>query len=534
VANQGRVEAGDPDVKFVDPFFLLVVLPAAVAAFYLVARVAASTLALGVIVLASLIFYAPYGSPALPLLIVSLGVNLALGVAVSRAEMRPGLRGGLLASGLVFNFGLLAVFKYFDQVQHMVAPAAAPLLAVGIPAGISFYTFHQAVFLRDAARRQPDVLAFFGAARSLTARLSLMVRYAAFVAFFPQLVIGPITFMSEFGPQIRKAGFGSLKRVNLQVGATLIIVGLFKKLCVADLLGLRIDPIFDSLAHGAAVSPAHALAAILGYFFQLYFDFSGYSDMALGIARLFGLRLPMNFDSPLRASGIVDFYRRWHMTLTRVIVLFVFTPLSLTGTRFAVRRKLKGWRMRLFSAWLPFLINFQIIALWHAAKYTFVVFGLVHGLWYVLENEVRASKRYKAYRARTSDRFRTITGMAVTSFPLMLTFALFRSDDLSVFGRLLACLVGRGGPVEGMARLGLSTWLPVAGAALIVYLTPNIYELLRSYRPSIRTFVNPSRTLPLARLAWRPTLAWGVFVAALLAIAMLQINQHAPFLYQAF
>jgi D-alanyl-lipoteichoic acid acyltransferase DltB (MBOAT superfamily) len=521
-------------VKFVDPFFLFVLLPAALAAFYLAARVSGSTLVLGVIITASLVFYAPYGVPALPLLVVSLLVNLAIGVVVSKPDIPAGRRGWLLAAGLIFNFGLLATFKYLDQLQHLVAPDAAPLLAVGIPAGISFYTFHQAVFLRDAARRQPDVLDFVGASQSAPGRTALMVRYAAFVAFFPQLVIGPITFMSEFGPQIRRAGFGLLKRTNLQVGATLIVVGLFKKLCIADLLSLRVDPIFDNLARGEGASQAQAALAILGYFFQLYFDFSGYSDIALGIARLFGIRLPINFDSPLRATGIIDFYRRWHQTLTRVIVLFVFTPLSMAGTRYAFQRGLKGWRMRLFSAWLPFLINFQIIALWHAAKYTFIVFGLVHGLWYVLETEMRASKRYKAYRGRTSEIFRTLAGMTLTAIPLMLTFALFRSPDLATFGRLFMAAVGHGPTILEPTATAARDWMAVAGAAAIAYLLPNIYETLRNYRPGIRVFPNPSRTLPLLSVAWRPTLAWAVLLLAMGVLAIGRLNFRAPFLYQGF
>jgi D-alanyl-lipoteichoic acid acyltransferase DltB (MBOAT superfamily) len=340
--------------------------------------------------------------------------------------------------------------------------------------------------------------------------------------------------MSEFGPQIRKLGFGQLKRTNLQVGATLIVVGLFKKLCIADLIGLRIDPIFSGVTAGEPATQAQALFAILGYFFQLYFDFSGYSDIALGIARVFGIRLPINFDSPLRATGIVDFYRRWHITLTRVIVLFVFTPLSLAGTRLAVQRHLRGWRLRALSAWLPFLVNFQIIALWHAAKYTFVVFGLVHGLWYVIETEVRASNSYKAYRAKTSDALRTIAGMAITAPPLILTFALFRSDSLGAFGRLVR-LAAVGGPAPpALVSLGLSDWAPIAAAAIIVYLMPNAYELLRNYRPGIRVFANASHTVPVMRLAWRPSLAWALLLVAAGAAAFLRLNYRAAFLYGGF
>jgi alginate O-acetyltransferase complex protein AlgI len=521
-------------LTFVEPFFLFVLLPLAVTAFYVVRRFASSTAALAVIVAASLVFYAPYGAPAMALLIVSLSINLFIGILLTRDAPPTRHRGALLALGLAFNFGALVTFKYLDQIEHLARPSAAPILALAIPAGISFYTFHQAVFLRDAFRRQPDVLAMVGAARGLAGRVSRLVRYAAFVAFFPQLVIGPITYMSEFGPQIRREGFGRLKATNIQVGMTLIIVGLFKKLCLADLLALRVDPVFDSLTRGEGVTQAQAALAILGYFFQLYFDFSGYSDIALGIARLFGIRLPINFDSPLRATGIVDFYRRWHITLTRVIVLFVFTPLSLSGARFAIRRGYRDWRLRALSAWVPFVANFQLIALWHGAKYTFVVFGLIHGLWYVLETEVRRTGAFKAYRRATSDRLRTIAGMAVTALPLMLTFALFRSESLAVFGRLIATVVGKGLHPGAPLALALRDWAPVAAAALIVYFLPNIYEVLRRYRPGIRAFTNASNTPALLRAAWRPTLAWSLFLIVLGALAYTRLNYRAPFLYGGF
>ena len=523
-------------MTFVQPFFLFVLLPLAVAAFYAARRVASSTVALAVIVVASLIFYAPYGAPAMPLLCISLCVNLVIGALLAQPGVRGDrLRWWLLAMGLAFNFLVLAAFKYLDQLEKLVSPRAAPLLAVAIPAGISFYTFHQAVFLSDAARRQPDVLKFVKTWNGPSYAIDLFARYAAFVAFLPQLIIGPITYMSEFGPQIRRETFGRFKIVNIQVGATLIIVGLFKKLCIADVIAHHVDPIYDSVATGSPVSQAQAGLAILGYFLQLYFDFSGYSDIALGIARLFGIRLPINFDSPLRATGIVDFYRRWHITLTRVIVVFVFTPLSLSGARFAVKRGYRGWQMRALSAWLPFLANFQVIALWHAAKYTFVAFGLIHGLWYVLETEVRASRAFKAYRARTSNGFRTVAGMAVTGAPLMLTFALFRSPGLREFGRLVRAVAGAGGRATTSVQYpGTADWVLVIGAALIVYLLPNVYELSRFYRPGIHHFLNASKTPAVLRAAWRPTLAWGLFLSLLAAAAYLRLNYSAPFLYGGF
>jgi len=520
---------------FVQPFFLFVLLPVAVFVFYLTRHYVGRTAALAVIVAASAIFYAPYGALPATLLATSLCLNLIIGIALSHDGVTsPSLRKILLATGLSLNFAALATFKYLDQVAALVAPSVEPILGIAIPAGISFYTFHQSVFLLDAYKRQTDVVVFLKGANNVLGGLAAFIRYAAFVAFFPQLVIGPITYMSEFAPQALRQSFGRPRITDLQVGTTLIIVGLFKKICIADTLAIIINPIFGELTVGAPITSAQALLAILGYFFQLYFDFSGYSDIALGIARLFGIRLPINFDSPLRATGIVDFYRRWHMTLTRVIVLFIFTPLSLWGMRVAIGRGYKGWRRRALGGWLPFLINFQIIALWHSAQYTFVLFGLIHGLWYVVENEVRNSKSFKAYRSRTSDRWRMLAGIAVTVVPLTLTFALFRSTSLDAFWNLVLSLVGLGTQPSEPFYINRREWLKIGVAGAIVYLLPNVYEMLKLYRPGIKTFDNPSITPYFLRAVWRPNLIWAVFVSLLAVAVFVNINIPAPFLYAGF
>jgi alginate O-acetyltransferase complex protein AlgI len=521
---------------FVEPFLLFIVLPVAVVAFYAASRIAGRNAALAVLVLVSAVFYAPYGAKPATILVVSLLVNLIIGALLCRdGDIKPSYRSLLLALGMLFNFGALAAFKYLDALLMLVRPPGElTAAALAIPAGISFYTFHQAVFLLDSYNRKPEVVTFLGGVSSFAGKFVAFIKYSAFVAFFPQLVIGPITYLSEFAPQVTRQGFGRLRIVDMQVGATLIVIGLFKKLGIADPLAEGINPVYAALVAGQPISSAQAFFALTGFYFQLYFDFSGYADMALGIARLFGIRLPVNFDSPLRATGIIDFYRRWHITLTRVIALFLFTPLSLRGSRVAIERGYSGWRRRALSSWLPFLINFQVIALWHAAKLTFVLFGAVHGIWYVIETEVRATKWFKAYRKRTSDTSRMIAGMAITVFPMMITFAMFRSEDLSVFAKLLTGLSNAAiaGPDTAMIRP--RNWGMLGFAAAIAYLTPNIYDILRRYRPGIVTFANQSTLPEFARVKWRPNLFWALFVTTLASVVFTKLNKPTPFLYAGF
>jgi len=509
-------------VLFTEPAFLLAFVPLSLLAFWGAARLWGREAALGVLFAASCLFYASYGLRVFALMAAGTVVNGVICLLLVRLDRtRARTRALLFWSGQAWNFGTLALFKYL-----------APLLGAahggtdsGIPVGISFYTFQQAVLLVDAWSHERRVLQYLPAGRPLAG----FARFGAFHTFFPQLVVGPITYLSEFGPQALRQRFGRFNRTDLEVGLALIAMGLFKKVVIADSLGRISGPVFDGLAQGMPANPVQAWLAVTAYFAQLYFDFSGYSDMALGLARLFGIRLPFNFDSPLRASGIADFYRRWHITLTRVIGRFLFTPLALWGTRTAMRHRLPRLPARALSAWLPMLVNFQVIALWHAALPTFVLFGLVHGLWFILETEVRATRAWRRFRGATNETLRLRLGQALTLLPLMLTFALFRSPSLEVFGALLRALVP-----DRPAQMDWTSAAQVAAAFAVIWLAPNSQELLRRYRPGIRTWDNPSTTPMLARLEWRPTLAWGLFTAALLLSAFALISYKAPFIYLGY
>ncbi len=509
-------------MAFTEPFFLLCFVPLALLGFWAAARLWGKEAALGVVLVVSCLFYAAYGVRVFALMAAGTLINGAICLTLMRLPAsRRRLRGVLFWAGQAWNFGTLALFKYVAPMVGLAHGAEAS----AIPVGISFYTFQQAVLLVDAFNLERRVVEYLPRDRPIVG----MVRFGAFHTFFPQLVVGPITYLSEFGPQALSRRFGRFNRTDLEVGLTLIAIGLFKKVVIADSLSRITAPVFDGLAQGMPANSVQAWLAVTGYFAQLYFDFSGYSDMALGLARLFGIRLPFNFDSPLRASGIADFYRRWHITLTRIIGRFLFTPLSLWGARTAARHDLPAPLGRALSAWGPMLANFQVIALWHAAVPTFMLFGLIHGLWFILETEAKATKLWRRFKKRTGEGFRLRAGQALTILPLMLTFALFRSADLDVFRDLLGALAPtRPSPMNwaGAAQ--------VAGAFALIWLAPNSQELLRRYRPGIRTWQNPSTTLRAVRIEWRPTLLWGAFTAVLLLSALAMIAYRTPFIYMGY
>ncbi len=536
-------------MSFTDPAFLFVALPFALLVFYSLARWFGKNAAFGAMFALSIAAYSSWGLHNVALLLMSVTVNFSVAqVLISLPDERGGARRAALWFGQAYNFCTLIWFKYqFVQLllQRATGDALTPL-QIALPIGISFYTFQQAAFLMDAHHRDRAVVDYIGGLRGWFARAGGFIRYGAFATFFPQLMIGPISYLREFQRQAASERFGRMRQQDIAAGLALLGIGFFKKSVIADSLGPIAGPIFTGAAQGVELHAATAWIGVFAFYAQLYFDFSGYSDMALGIARLFGVRLPINFYSPLKAVGIVDYYRRWHMTLTRVISRFLFTPLSLAGTRWAMARRLPKGLQRMLALWIPLLVNFEVIALWHGAAATFVVFGLMHGTWYVLETEVRASRRWKAWRDRTSAAVRTCMGRALFVLPMALTFALFRSESLNAATHLFGQLFPLGGFAHAQAArdvgaaLGIGGGRPhapmllkLAAAYALIYLAPNSIEMLRRWRPGIPTYDNRSYG-GIWNPRWRPDGRWTAAWLALVVASLYCVSQQAPFIYMGF
>jgi alginate O-acetyltransferase complex protein AlgI len=519
-------------MSFLDPAFLFSFLPITLLLFALAGRLYGPSGGCAVLILASIVFCIPYGWPFVAVLIVSALINQASFATLVRPSnlKLPGLRYRVFLCTVIFNLGLLIVLKY--GVLFGEIPGAAPLfaaLAGAIPASISFFTFQRIVMLFDAYQKSPEAL------QLAPARPADNLRLGAFSLMFPNLTIGPIAYLSEIGPQLGRSTFGRLRITDIQVGLTIMTIGLAKKIVLADPLNSDIVvPVFSALHAGREILPGDALMAMVGFYAQLYFDFSAYSDIAIGMARLFGLELPINFNSPLRASGIVDFWKRWHITLTRVLARLLFTPLAVSGTRFAMRHGLEGSRFKLFTSWLPFLSNFVVIGLWHGAKWTYLAFGVYHTIWFILETEVRLTRRWKGFVKRTSAGFRLHAGQVLAFVPLVLGFAIFRSESLQDFGHLLAALANDWASPSGEllnVNLGVHKLVVAFG---IAWLCPNVYEFLKDMQPGIVTWAVPSTTPRWLRLVWRPNLAWAVLTLVLCLYVIGLLNVPTPFDYGGF
>lgn len=396
--------------------------------------------------LVSFVFYGWHYPAHTLLLVLSILVNFMLG---QRLWGRSGVP--VLAVGVTFNLGLLAWFKYAGFLAsnvEMVFGLPSNLGTILLPLGISFFTFQQIAYLVDVYQRKAGPHG--------------LLDYVFFVSFFPQLIAGPIVHHGALIPQLSNRAFARFLASDLLAGAVLFSIGLAKKVLIADQLRFGADRLFDAAALGVTPTTAEAWLGMLCYSFQIYFDFSGYSDMALGLGRMFGLRLPINFASPYKATNIVDFWRRWNITLSRFLRDYLYIPLG--GNR-------RGPLLRYANLWIVMLLG----GLWHGAGWSFVVWGGLHGLYLSLNH--------------VWDRFGFFTlpkaaAMGLTFFGVVVAWVFFRADDFSQAFVVLHALLGLGGIGFDTALFAdlyegvLPTGLLLALAAAVTWALPNSNEIV--------------------------------------------------------
>ena len=314
----------------------------------------------GFLVFASLFFYSWWNIAYLPLILISMLFNYVVGnsLAKSSDENKKGLnksfsKKSILIFGIIANLSLLGYFKYADffiENFNLVASSNVNLLNLVLPLAISFFTFQQIAYLVDSYRGETKEYDF--------------LNYALFVTFFPQLIAGPIVHHKEMMPQFASTWNMVKNYKNIALGLFIFSIGLFKKVVIADTFATWATAGFDN---AQTLNLIEAWATSLSYTFQLYFDFSGYTDMAIGIALLFNIKLPINFNSPYKATNIQDFWRRWHITLSRFLRDYVYIPLG-------------GNKISSFRTYSNLLATFVIGGLWHGAGWTFVFWGFLHGM----------------------------------------------------------------------------------------------------------------------------------------------------------
>ncbi|HQT27478.1 MAG TPA: MBOAT family O-acyltransferase, partial [Burkholderiales bacterium] len=346
--------------------------------------------------LCSLFFYGYWNFAYVPLLLLSICANYAFGFMIGKGKR-------MLIPGLLFNLALLGYYKYAHFFLSNIDRLAGFDWQIGrivLPLGISFFTFTQIAYLMDVKRGEAREYSFS--------------HYLLFVTYFPHLIAGPILHHKEMMPQFEKGKGPSFE--DFSVGMTIFFVGLFKKVLLADGISVYVAPVFGAHASGIEPTFVDAWFGALAYTFQLYFDFSAYSDMAVGISRLFGITLPVNFYSPYQAVNIVEFWRRWHMTLSRFLRDYLYIPLG--GNR-------KGKARR----YLNLMVTMLLGGLWHGAGWTFVIWGGLHGFYLVLNHGWHALKERMSLPSFGF--FGKVFGVALTFLAVVAGWVFFRAANLA-------------------------------------------------------------------------------------------------------
>lgn len=502
--------------------FLLIFLPLTLAVYL---RISDARKALAWLCLASLFFYG-YWNPVYILLITgSVAANYGFGRLI-RSAVEPH-RYWITAVGVTFNLALLGYFKYANFFVQEIAAATGSdwsIDTIVLPLAISFFTFQQIAYLVDYYQNKVEPHG--------------PMEYLAFVVLFPQLIAGPIVHQRHMLPQFR--AIKALRGVpgNLAIGLTIFAIGLFKKVAIADELALYADPVFGAAAQGGPVSLAEAWGGAVCYTFQLYFDFSGYSDMAIGLGRMFGITLPVNFASPYKARSIIDFWRAWHITLSNFLRDYLYIPLG--GNRYGA-----------FDRYRNLMITMLLGGLWHGAGWTFVIWGGLHGFYLVVNHLWRGVPFYARVAALG---YYSYSAWALTLLAVVFSWVFFRAGSLDAAWLLVNSMVGLNGidlprtlaqPLGDMlsgvatfdgffpnvdANWYLAMVLSLTAAALALF-GPNVFDL---FHGELQGRMNARVPYRGKSMVWKPSGIWAGFSGAMIAYCLLSLSEPSEFLYFQF
>ncbi len=486
---------------FNSAIFLFVFLPVVLLGWYGLNHFGLNRTALCFLSAASLFFYGYFKPSYLILILGSIIINFALMKAIKRFRKAAGV---LLFTGVSANIILIGIFKYLDfiiSIANDTLHTDRPFFNILLPLGISFYTLQQIAGLADAYRGNAKNYSF--------------LEYLAFVTFFPQLVAGPIVLSDELIPQFADKNNRIFNYEKFTQGLSRFIIGLSKKMLIADLFGHIVDFGFEKVYW---IDTASAWIVAVCYSIQLYFDFSGYSDMACGLAGMFGFTLPENFDSPYKAVSINDFWKRWHMTLTRFFTRYLYIPLG-------------GSRKGKLRTYLNILIVFLVSGLWHGAAWTFMIWGAMHGLAMIWDRRSFLKIKYK-----------WLSGFFTRAF-VVVAFIVFRSDNIDFMLRMLKAMFVYNGvsfvPELASCLSDLPEFyiLTRAVEALIPGILNAVYLLLITVLLAAAAVILQRKNAAAICTEIKEKnypIAYAIYLAALLGMVVISLNQVSTFLYFNF
>lgn len=472
--------------------FIFLYLPVTLFLYYLFAKKKLTKIATWSLIIQSFVFYSYWDIHYLALLLVSICTNYTLGSLIEKYKSKC-----ILAFGIIFNLSLLGYYKYagfFVENLNQLFQLNSPVPEIILPLGISFFTFTQTAYLVDAYRGE-------------TERYSVST-YLLFVTFFPHLIAGPILYHKDIIPQFNNLRNFVFNYRNLSVGILLFGLGLFKKVIIADNLAPWATIVFDNASKASFLE---AWVGALAYTLQLYFDFSGYSEMAVGLGLMCNIRLPINFNSPYQSTSIIDFWIRWHITLSEFLKNYLYIPLG--GNR-------EGELTRYRNLFITMLLG----GLWHGANWTFVAWGALHGFYLVLNH----------YWRRLGGSLPLWLAWPLTFISIVIAWVFFRAKTLYDGVEILKSMAGLKSiifPVKysflktlfvgTSVKFSLFPVLPIGNTELITLLaliialqyTPNPHKLITNFQPN-----------------WR----WAIIAITALSISILNLNKVSDFLYFQF
>ncbi len=480
--------------------FIFAFLPVTLLGFFLLGKSGREPAALW-LVGASLFFYGYWNRAYLPLLIGSISFNYFFGFRIARADSGK-LKKLLLTVSICINLGLLIYYKYANFFLSGINDISGTSFSLGeiiLPLGISFFTFTQIAFLVDTAKGRVKEYNF--------------VHYALFVTYFPHLIAGPVLHHKEMMPQFSNESARRFDYGNIAAGLFIFCIGLFKKTVLADGVAYYVGPVFDAAANGNSPGLLDAWIGALCYAFQLYFDFSGYSDMAIGLSRLFGITLPLNFDSPYKSANIIEFWRRWHMTLSRFLRDYLYIPLG--GNR-------KGKARRYVNLLATMLLG----GMWHGAGWTFLIWGGLHGLYLSINHAWHALRRTLGQDpGKPASPPMHVLSVLLTFLAVTVAWVFFRSKNLEAALVMIKAMSGMAG-AGGFSR-GAVNWLWIL--LLVVWFAPNTQQIMGHFNPAL-----DFREDSAAKFAWQPNWRWLTAHVALALFGLISISKVSEFIYFQF
>ena len=480
--------------------FIFAFLPVTLIGYFLLGSRGEGKYANAWLALASLFFYGYWDIRFLPLLLISILVNYFLGGRIAEARAEGGRRagGGWFAAGLVFNLGLLCWFKYMDFLIRNVDRFLGldiPLLHIILPLGISFFSITQLVYLIG--------IYFYNEGKGERD----FVNYALFVSFFPHLLAGPILYHKPMMKQLQDTRLKIPQAENFARGLALFTIGLTKKVIIADAF---IAPVAAGFGNAAGLSALDAWVLAGAYALQLFFDFSGYSDMAVGAARMLNIDIPVNFRAPFRAASLSDFWSRWHMSLTMTIMSYIYTPLV----------RLRGKKLTLSWSVFSTVVTMVIIGIWHGAGGNYVIFGLLQGL------GLGVNQVWKHYHLPM---FKPLGHVLTLAF-VASSCVLFRAENTAQAMQVYRAMLGVNGGVSHFFEWGAMEPQILWGAPPFTYLPASLWVPLLA----VLLIVFCPESNELVKKHFRPTFRWAMVLAIMFVYSVLHFTQVTAFLYFQF